>query len=172
LKARILLILCAATLVVGCGVSDDIKEADLMMKSYFDTRIKTKDAGPDQFYSTHFKQATNQQEWDNIKLLVDAAHGDLQSYEQLSWKIQHSVSTEEISGTMVMYTYQTDFEKGTANESITLIKNEENPQFKILAHQYNSDNIQTMLNENLANPENSGNTSEPAENNNPSNKKE
>ncbi len=151
MKARILLILCAATFIVGCGMTDDIKEADLMMKSYFDARIKTKDAGPDQFYSTHFKEATSQQEWDNIKLLVEEAHGELQSYEQLTWKLEHSVSTNEISGTMVMYTYKTVFEKGMANESITLIKNEKNPQFKILAHQYNSENIQKMISENLTN---------------------
>ncbi len=132
-------------------MTDDIKEADLMMKSYFDARIKTKDAGPDQFYSTHFKEATSQQEWDNIKLLVEEAHGELQSYEQLTWKLEHSVSTNEISGTMVMYTYKTVFEKGMANESITLIKNEKNPQFKILAHQYNSENIQKMISENLTN---------------------
>ena len=172
MKARILSILCVATFIVGCGMTDDIKEADLMMKSYFDARIKTKDAGPDQFYSTHFKEATNQQEWDNIKLLVEAAHGALQSYEQLTWKIQHSVSTEEISGTLVVYTYQTVFEKGMANESITLIKNEENPQFKILAHQYNSDNIQKMLSENLANAANSGNTAEPTQKISSSNKKD
>jgi hypothetical protein len=151
MKVKLIVILSLCSLLWGCGVSDDIKDADLTMKNYFDVRIKTQDAGPNQFYSTHFKAETSEEDWNNIKLLVNKAHGNLKSYEQLTWKIESSVSTETISGTMVFYTYKTEFENGMANESITLIKNEENPKFKILAHQFNSDNIQKLLSENLAN---------------------
>ena len=131
----------------GCGMNQDIKEADLFMEKFFNDRIKTGDAGPSHYYSRFFKEVTSDEQWQGIKDLVINAHGKLRSFEQLTWKIETKTHISNLSGTFVFYTYNTVFENDSAVETIALFKNEENPKFRIISHRYNSDNIQKLLDE-------------------------
>ncbi len=136
-------------LMTGCGMSEDIKEAESVMNRIFRERIRTNDQGPVRYYSHYFLEATGEKEWDNMKRLVTKAHGALLSYEQQTWELKTQAHTSELSGTFVAYTYLTTFENGQAKETITLFKNSDNPEFRILGHRINSENIQQLLNNNI-----------------------
>ena len=133
----------------GCGFSESIDETDELMKTFFENRIEEGTTGSSRFYSTLFTESTGEQEWERIQSLVLKANGKLLSYEKTGWQVQKKTHTSELSGTFVHYSYNTTYELGEGIELISLVKNSDNPTFRIIKHTFNSSMIQDLINKGI-----------------------
>lgn len=135
--------------LVGCGFSESIKDAEVILDKFFNQRIKEGSTGPEEYYSKYFFEATTQEEWRDIQALVNKANGQVKSYEQQSWRVHSRVISTELAGTFATFVYKVQYEKCEGFETIVLFKNDDNPDYKIFNHNYNSENIQKLINKGI-----------------------
>ncbi len=138
----------------GCNFSENLDEANSFIDSFFEQRIKEDSIAPLGFYADSFAE-NDPAEWERIKTLVEKANGDVISFEKINWQLNNKASTSELSGTFVNYSFKVVYENGEGIERITLLKNSDNPTFKIIGHNYNSEMIQNLVNQGIENAINS-----------------
>ena len=105
-----------------------------------------------------FWKATDRKKWSDINRLVVKAMGDLQSYSLTSWKVQSTVNTSQISGTIVVLVYDTHYEKGEGTETLTIHKPLAGGKFAILGHHFDSETIRQLIEKGIEQAADSGDT--------------
>ena len=137
-------------IISGCGFSESLNESDVVMDNFFKDRIENKHSGSERFYAESFLEKVDKKEWARIKTLVEKANGTLLSYEKTSWNINKRSNTNpDESGTFIAYTYKTTYDNGAGTETITVLKNQNNPNFRIISHNFNSEMIQDVINQGI-----------------------
>ena len=129
----------------ACGVIKGKGEAEKIAESLFQERITSGWFDSDRYYSDLFWQNTDAKKWSNIKNIVTQALGDLESYSLTSWNVQSKVNTNTISGTIVVLEYKTVYKKGIGTETLTIHKPLMGNKFSILGHNFNSKQIQQVI---------------------------
>ncbi len=129
----------------SCGLVQGKGEAEKVAESLFQERISDGWLGSDRYYSDLFWKNTDEKKWSNIKNLVEKAMGDLESYSLTTWNVQSKVNTNAISGTIVVLEYETVYKKGIGTETLTIHKPLMGNEFSILGHNFNSKQIQQVI---------------------------
>lgn len=129
----------------SCGVVKGKGEAEKIAESLFQERITSGWFDSDRYYSALFWENTGEKKWSNIKNIVTQALGDLESYSLTSWNVQSKVNTNAISGTIVVLEYETVYKKGIGTETLTIHKPLMGSRFSILGHNFNSKQIQQVI---------------------------
>ena len=129
----------------GCGVVEGKGEAEKVAQAMFEARIKNGWAGSDQYYSDLFRKRTNGKKWADVQRLVTSAMGELRSYSLNSWKVQSGIKTNDLSGTIVVLVYQTQYEKGKGTETVTVHKPLMGKKYVIVGHNIDSDKIRQLI---------------------------
>lgn len=146
---RIYIILVAISFVgsfLGCGLINGKGDAEKVAESFLEDRIANGGfGGDDKYYSDTFWQYTNENEWKNITRLVDKALGNLKSYSLTSWNTQSKFHTNQFSGTFVVLVYDTEYDKGKGQETLTMHKGMKDNDFLILGQHINSQKVQELL---------------------------
>lgn len=137
--------------ITSCGFTESKEEAKIVMDNFFEQRIENGTTGDEKYYSDIFLDSTSSKEWDRIKSIVNSANGKILSYEQSNWQIQNKANASELSGTYVYFSFNTAYENGEGTELITLFKNDENPTFKIIGHNFKSTMIVDFVNNSIDN---------------------
>jgi hypothetical protein len=147
--------ICTITIVfvflslLSCGVIKGKGEAEKIAESLFQERITSGWFDSDRYYSDLFWENTDEKKWTNIKNIVKQALGDLESYSLTSWNVQSKVKTNEISGTIVVLQYETVYNKGIGTETLTIHKPLMGNKYSILGHNFNSKQIQQVIDNGL-----------------------
>ncbi len=144
------LMLLAAVFIGGCGALDKFDSARIVAEHFFNDRFENGGAGSDEFYSKIFWDNTDAAEWRNIKKLVDLSLGKLQSYTLVSWKLKEQLPTGQLSGTFAVLVFETQYEKGSGQEKLTLLQRGGFAEFEIVGHQFDSRQINEMVLEGIA----------------------
>jgi hypothetical protein len=131
--------------LISCGVIKGKGEAQKIAESLFQERINSGWLDSNRYYSDLFWEKTDENKWSNIKHIVSQALGDLESYSLTSWNVQSKVNTNEMSGTIVVLEYETLYKKGIGTETLTIHKPLMGHKFSILGHNFNSDQIQQVI---------------------------
>ncbi len=131
--------------LAACSFVKGKAEAEKLAETTFQERINRGGFAHDRYYSKLFWENTDEADWSNIKKLVANAMGDLKSYTLSTWNIESNINTSDISGTIVILQYETEYEKGKGIEILTLHKPLSGKKFTILGHNFNSDNIQKYI---------------------------
>jgi len=132
--------------ILGCGLMTGKGDAEQVAESFLQDRIVNGGfAGDDKYYSDIFWQHTNEKTWENINQLVEDALGDLNSYSLKTWKTQSKVHTSQLSGTFVVLVYDTEYEKGNGQETLTMHKGVQGQDYLILGHHIDSPRIQELI---------------------------
>ena len=131
--------------LVGCSLITGKEESEKVAKEFFQDRIANGGLGQNKYYSEIFWQHTNDQEWNRIKSLVSKALGDIKSYSLISWNVETKANTSELSGTFVVLVYDTEYEKGKGQETLTWHKKLTGSDYKIIAYNINSVEIQKLI---------------------------
>ena len=108
--------------ITGCSSVDEFIQAKKVAENFFKDRFENGGAGSDEFYSKIFWDNTDAAEWRNIKKLVDLSLGALQSYTLVSWNLKEQLPTEQLSGTFAILVFETQYEKGSGQEKLTLLQ--------------------------------------------------
>ncbi|AZZ90185.1 hypothetical protein EUZ85_05440 [Hahella sp. KA22] len=141
---RILGILLLLSLT-SCGFVEGVDDAKAAAATFFDDRIKEGGPGADRFYSSHFIDSVDPEEWESIRRLVQKANGDLRSYSLDTWRAQDKVQTNGLSGMYVTLTYKTTYTNGEGEETLILFRNDDSPQYKVMYHHFNSESINRLV---------------------------
>jgi|GEM_PF-4862831 len=147
---RILLLL-SVFIVTGCGLPESVSEANIFFDDFYKHRIDSGWTDTDKFYSQEFHESASTEDWNRIKNLVTNANGSVRSFEKISWNVKSNSSTNKISGTTATYTFRTTNVVGEVIETVALVKNRDNPTFKIISHNFNSPEIQKIINQGIDN---------------------
>lgn len=129
----------------GCNYVSGVENAKQVADSFFEDRFENGGVGGDNFYSKVFWDNTDAREWRNIKKLVDLSLGELQSYTLVSWKLRDQLPTGQLSGTFAVLVFETEYEKGSGHEKLTLLKRGGWAEFEIVGHQIDSPQINEMV---------------------------
>ncbi len=149
-QAFIYFVIFLGVIISGCGFSESLNESDAVMDNFFKDRIENKHSGSERFYAESFLEKIDKEEWSRIKNLVEKANGALLNYEKTSWNINKRSNTNaDESGTFIAYVYKTVYDNGEGTETITVLKNQNNPSFRIISHNYNSKMIQDVINQGI-----------------------
>ena len=140
-----ILIILLAGLIGGCNYVSGFEDASKAADRFFEDRFENGGAGSDGFYSKVFWDNTDAAGWRNIKKLVDLSLGELQSYTLVSWNLQDQLPTSQLSGTFAVLVYETEYEKGSGHEKLTLLKRGGWAEFEIVGHQIDSPQINEMV---------------------------
>jgi len=140
-----ILIILLAGLIGGCNYVSEFDKACQAADRFFEDRFENGGAGSDGFYSKVFWDNTDAAEWRNIKKLVDLSLGELQSYNLVSWNLQDQLPTSQLSGTFAVLVFETEYEKGSGREKLTLLKRDGWAEFEIVGHQIDSQQINEMV---------------------------
>jgi hypothetical protein len=140
----------AAVFIGGCGSMDKFDHARSVADNFFEDRFENGGAGSDEFYSKIFWDNTDAAEWRHIKKLVDLSLGGLQSYTLVSWKLKEQLPTGQLSGTFAVLVFETQYEKGSGQEKLTLLQRGGLSEFEIVGHQFDSRQINEMVLEGIA----------------------
>jgi hypothetical protein len=135
--------------LLSCGVIKGKGEAQKIAESLFQERINSGWLDSDRYYSELFWKNTDENKWSNIKRIVTQALGDLESYSLTSWNVQSKVNTHAISGIIVVLEYETVYKKGIGIETLTIHKPLMGNEFSILGHNFNSKQIQQVIDSGL-----------------------
>jgi hypothetical protein len=131
---------------LGCGLITAKEDAEKVAQSFLEDRITNGGfGGDDRYYSDIFWQYTDENEWKNIKRMIDKALGNLNSYSLTTWNTQSKFHTNQLSGTFVVLVYDTEYEKGRGQETLTMYKGVTDKDFLILGQHVNSPEIQKLL---------------------------
>ena len=123
----------------GCGFMSGMEDARELAENLLNDRFVTGGVGSEAYYSDLFWKYTRQENWDYVKNLVESRLGSLQSYTLNTWSIQKNVKMGDLSGTFVVLLYDTEYEYGTGQERITLMKGFWDRNFQIVGHNFESD---------------------------------
>ena len=144
------LMILVAFAITGCSSVDEFIQAKKVAENFFKDRFENGGAGSDEFYSKIFWDNTDAAEWRNIKKLVDLSLGALQSYTLVSWNLKEQLPTEQLSGTFAILVFETQYEKGSGQEKLTLLQRSALAEFEIVGHQFDSRQINEMVLEGIA----------------------
>jgi len=140
-----ILIILLAGLIGGCNYVSELDNACKAADRFFEDRFENGGAGSDGFYSKVFWDNTDAAAWRNIKKLVDLSLGELRSYTLVSWNVQDQLPTSQLSGTFAVLVFETEYEKGSGREKLTLLKRGGWAEFEIVGHQIDSQQINEMV---------------------------
>ena len=140
-----ILIILIAGLIGGCNYVGELDNACKAADRFFEDRFENGGAGSDRFYSKVFWDNTDAAEWRNIKKLMDLSLGELQSYALVSSNLQDQLPTSQLSGTFAVLVFETEYEKGSGREKLTLLKRGGGAEFEIVGHQIDSQQINEMV---------------------------
>ncbi len=129
----------------GCGLVTGKGDAQKVAESFLKDRIANGELGDDGYYSDVFCKNTEKNKWENVKRLVNKALGNLKGYSLAEWKAQSKVHTSELSGTFVVLLYNTEYEKGKGQETLTMHKGVTGGEFRIIGHRIDSPKIQELI---------------------------
>jgi len=76
--------------------------------------------------------------------------GELQSYTLVSWNLQDQLPPSQLSGTFAVLVFETEYEKGSGREKLTLFQKGGWAEFEIVGHQFDSQLINEMVLEGIA----------------------
>jgi len=138
-------VLLLTALLGGCGYVNEFDGARQVADRFFEDRFENGGVGRDEFYSRVFWENTDITRWQNIKRLVNLSLGDLQSYSLVSWNLQDQLPTSQLSGTFAVLVFETEYEKGSGLEKITLRRQGGWDKFEIVGHQIDSEQINEMI---------------------------
>ena len=150
MKMKMFATIAFGLLIFGCGMVSGKSEGEKVAKDYMDHRIKNGGFGNESHYSDFFWTKTNQAEWKNITDLVEAAMGNLKSYELKTWNVNSNATVgAELNGTIVRLVYETVYEKGKAADTITVHQPIGGGKYKIVGVNFSSVLIQNKINEGI-----------------------
>lgn len=136
----------------ACNVVSEHGDAQDVAEAFLKERISAGGfEGPSEYYSDLFWQNTDDEKWNTIKTLTRRALGDLQNYSLSTWNIKKQVHSNQLSGTFVVFVFETEYEKGRGNEKLTMFKALNGEEFKILGHHIDSPEIQKLVQEGIEN---------------------
>jgi hypothetical protein len=139
MKTLSLLVIINAIVLSGCGLGGGLDNARTLAEEFLDDRFVSGGIGSEEFYSDLFWKYTRAEDWEYIRNMVQTNLGELQSYMLKSWKIQSKAKMGDISGTIVVLIYDTEYEYGNGQEKITLMKGFWDSDFQIIGHYFESD---------------------------------
>jgi hypothetical protein len=129
----------------ACSNFSGFDSARKVADKFFEDRFENGGVGRDEYYSQVFWENTDAARWQNIKKLVDLSLGQLQSYSLVSWNLQDKLPTGQLSGTFAVLVFETEYEKGSGLEKLTLLKQSGWSEFEIVGHQIDSEQINEMV---------------------------
>ena len=138
MKTLSLLVVMSAIIFNGCGFLTSSEDARNLAEQFLENRYETGGVGDGQYYSNIFWKYTPQEDWDYIIDLVETRLGDLQSYTLSNWQVKKGVKMGDLSGTFVVLIYNTEYEHGSGQEKITLMKGFWDKDFQIIGHHFES----------------------------------
>lgn len=138
MKNLSLLVIINTIILGGCGFMSSPEDARELAEKFLDHRFTTGSVGDGEYYSDLFWKHTRQEDWEYIKNMVETQLGELQSYALKNWQIQKNVKMGELSGTFVVLIYDTEYELGSGQEKITLMKGFWDREFQIIGHYFES----------------------------------
>ncbi|MBW2436826.1 MAG: hypothetical protein JRF29_06080 [Deltaproteobacteria bacterium] len=138
MKTLSLLMVISAIIFSGCGFLTSSEDARNLAEKFLNYRFETGGVGDGQYYSDLFWKYTPQKEWNYITDLVETHLGDLQSYTLKNWQVKKGVNMGDLSGTFVVLIYNTEYEYGSGQEKITLMKGFWDRDFQIIGHHFES----------------------------------
>lgn len=131
----------AALVVSGCGLGQEKGKAEEVASGYFE-RVKQKDfEGALDFYSPKFYQATPREKWLELLGKFNGKLGDLKQYKLVGWNFKKWAGSGGTSGTYWQLQYQTTYSKHPAQETLMVFKPLRGGEFKIIAHNINSEGL-------------------------------
>lgn len=144
-KACCCFIILFAGLISACSSVDGFNQARRVARSFFEDRFENGGAGRDEFYSKVFWDNTDVSQWRDIQKVVDLSLGELRSYTLVSWHMQDQLPTGQLSGTFAVLVFETNYEKGSGREKLTLLQRGGLADFEIVGHQFDSQLINEMV---------------------------
>jgi hypothetical protein len=123
----------------GCGFLSGMDDARELAETLLNDRFVTGGVGSEAYYSDLFWKYTRQEDWHYIKDMVETRLGALQSYTLRNWTVQKNVKMGDLSGTFIVFIYDTEYEYGNGQERITLMKGFWDRNFQIVGHNFESD---------------------------------
>jgi hypothetical protein len=138
MKTLSLLVVINAIILGGCSFLTSSEDARNLAEEFLDNRFEIGGVGNGQYYSDLFWKYTPQEDWDYITDLVETHLGDLQSYTLKNWQVKKGVKMGDLSGTFVVFIYNTEYEHGNGQEKITLMKGFWDKDFQIIGHHFES----------------------------------
>ena len=139
LKTLRLLLIINIIILVGCGFLGNPEDARNLAENLLEDRFVSGGIGSEEYYSDLFWKYTRAEDWDYIKSMVATHLGELQSYSLKNWQIQKNVQMGDLSGTLVVLIYDTEYEYGNGQEKFTLMKRFWGSDFQIIGHYFESD---------------------------------
>lgn len=139
MKSLSLLFIINAIILGGCSLGGSLDDARTLAENFLEDRFVSGGIGSEEYYSTLFWKYTRAEDWEYIKNMVETHLGELQSYMLTSWKIQKQAKMGDISGTIVVLIYDTEYEYGTGQEKITLLKGFWDSEFQIIGHYFENE---------------------------------
>ena len=122
----------------GCGFIGNAEDARHLAENLLEDRFVSGGVGSEEYYSDLFWKYTRAEDWEYIKNMVETNLGELQSYMLKSWQVQSKTKMGELSGTFVVLLYDTEYEYGSGQEKITLMKGFWDSDFQIIGHYFES----------------------------------
>jgi hypothetical protein len=144
-KIACFLIIWLPVIFGGCGFVNGFDNAQKVAERFFEDRFVNGGAGSDEFYSSVFWDNTDANEWQNIQKLMALSLGDLQSYSLISWNLQDKIHPGGLAGTIAVLIFETEYDKGSGHEKLTLLKRSGRGEFEIVGHQIDSEQINEMV---------------------------
>ena len=138
-RTLVSLVVLITLIIGGCGFMSGLEDARELAEKLLDDRFVTGGMGSEAYYSDLFWKYTKQENWDYVKHLVETRLGSLQSYTLRTWSIQKNVKMGDLSGTFIVFVYDTEYEYGKGQERITLMKGFWDRHFQIVGHNFESD---------------------------------
>jgi len=142
-------LLLAISYAIGCSLATGKEDAEKVAESLLKERIEKGGFGSSTYYSELFWKNVESEKWENIKKLVDKAMGNLKSYKLNTWNVTTQAKTNDLSGTIVKLVYDTAYEKGTGVETIVFHKPITGNAYTIVAHYFNSAEIQKLVDQGI-----------------------
>ena len=147
MKIKLITLIMSTFVLFGCGMAAQMEETDALIESFYAERIKEQNV--EYYYAQMFWDATSEQEWENINKLVAKAHGQLKSHDQVTWNLKSISHTNQLSGTFVSYVYNAHYDIGTVVEHLTLFREDDEDEFKIISHRFDSAKIKELVNQGI-----------------------
>ncbi len=90
------------------------------------------------FYSDSFYDRSSTEEWLAMLENIHQKFGDFETSELSSWKIKNTVSISG-SGTYFIFQYKSEYSNYSVIENLTLFKNKDSDEIKIVGHHFESE---------------------------------
>ena len=134
-----IVLLLLASLLIGCGTSQEIEDAKILGQSYYEA-LKVKDFDKaTSFFSSEFFKSTSKGDTLQILQNISSKLGNLQSYEYDYYEKTSYAGTQGSHTRYNLY-YDVIYAKGSSREILTLTKSEDG-KFEILGFNINSPDL-------------------------------